>query len=244
MQIVILGAGISGCAVYLQLRKHLPKPTNGGEHSITIYEAYDTGQDITHTDRVQDSDIGGSAIHSSTLLVGGGLGVGANGLNVLKRLDEDLLRDFVRGGYVVQKWNMKGKDGSVLARISGSGSSPRSSSRGSAKNAASGESEMAMVGTSRHNLWRCLRVRVPNGDIVTKRVAGVVARPDGLNVVSFLDGSPSVEADLVIGADGLKSTARLALFPDAKEDPYPATYEYVRVTWSRFPLRVTRLTNH
>ncbi len=216
MKIAIIGAGISGCTAYLLLKKHLPKPDPAEDHSITIYEAYDTDKDTTHVER------GEGPTHSSTLIVGGGLGVGANGLNVLKRLDEDLLRDMVRGGYVVATMNMKSKDGKVLVRTQHAGGPPPP--------AGSQPRNMNMLASSRHSLWRCLRVRIPDSDIVTKRVVDVVAKPDGRNLINFADGSPPVEADLVIGADGLKSIAKRALFPDAKEDPFPAQYEYVPVT--------------
>lgn len=211
MKIVIIGAGISGCAAYLSLKKHLPKPLSAEPHAITVYEAYDKDGDAAA------SDLGHEATHSSTLVVGGGLGIGPNGLNVLKRLDQDLRLDVVRGGYVVPTMIMKRKNGSVLARLQPSGS-PLSGDE-------TAGNDMHMVGTSRHSLWRCLRLRVPDDAIVTKRVARVVANPDGCNLVSFVDGSPSVEADLVIGADGLKSTTKHALFPEADRDPFPARYE-------------------
>lgn len=52
MKIAIIGAGIAGCAVYLELKKHLPRSTSSSEdHEITIYEAYDTGKDVTSEDR-------------------------------------------------------------------------------------------------------------------------------------------------------------------------------------------------
>ncbi|PHH86990.1 hypothetical protein CDD83_9460 [Cordyceps sp. RAO-2017] len=197
MEIVILGAGISGCSAYLLLKKHLPKPLSAEPHSITIFEAH-------------DSEAG--ARSRSTLVVGGGLGVGANGLNVLKRLDEDLLLDVVRGGYVVPTMKMKAKGGALLARTQPGGGGEAGA-------------DMHMVASSRHALWTCLRARIPDGAIVTKTVARVVARPEGRNLVVFADGSPPVEADLVIGADGVKSVAKHALFPEADQDPFPPQYE-------------------
>ncbi|PFH62508.1 hypothetical protein XA68_13247 [Ophiocordyceps unilateralis] len=207
MKIVIVGAGVSGCATYLLLKKHLPKPLSAEPHDITIYEAYDTDKDTTPSARGQ------GPTHSSTLVVGGGLGVGANGLNVLKRLDEDILCDVVRGGYVVPTMNMKSKTGRVLARVQ-----PCGDGNGNADNG------MSMVASSRHWLWRCLRTRVPDDAIVTKRVSEVVANAQGRNVVRFADGTV-VEADMVVGADGLKSLAKHALFPEADGDPFPPLYE-------------------
>ncbi|KAF7590361.1 hypothetical protein BBP40_002964 [Aspergillus hancockii] len=208
MKIVIIGAGISGCAAYLQLRNHLPKPpAPEDDHEITIYEAYDTNKDTTCNEREGPT-------YSSTLIVGGGLGVGPNGLNVLKRLDEDLLHEIVRGEYVVPTSILKNKNGRELVRMDAS-DEPQLPN----------EPPMNMLGCSRHWLWRCLRMRIPDRDIVTKRVAGVVANADGRNVVRFADASPPVEADLIIGADGLKGIVKRALFPEAEEDPYPPQYE-------------------
>lgn len=210
MKIVIVGAGISGCTTYLELRKHLPKPPSGDDHSITIYEAYDAGIDTTSEDRGEDGPT-----HSSTLIVGGGLGVAGNGLNVIKRLDTELLREIVRDGYSTAIMNMKSRNGTVLVRMLPAG-----------KPATSGEGQksMNMVGCSRHSLWRSIRMKVPHEAIVRKRVSEVVAKQDGRNLVHFADGSSPVEADLVIGADGLKSSAKRAIFQD-KEDPYPPHYE-------------------
>lgn len=208
MKIAIIGAGISGCSAYLMLRKHLPKPLSADPHSITVYDAYDTEADTPAPAPGQGET------HSSTLVVGGGLGVGPNGLNVLKRLDEELLCDIVRGGYVVDTSMLKTKNGTVLARL-----------RAAASSSSSGDGRMCMVATSRHSLWRCLRSRVPHDAVVTKRVEAVTANPNGRNLISFVDGSQPAEADLVLGAEGLKSVTGRALFPEANQDPFPARYE-------------------
>ena len=215
MKIVIIGAGIAGCTAYLELQKHLPSSGSDSEanHEITIYEAYSTDVDVTSDQREEGTT------HSSTLLVGGGLGLAPNGLHVLRRLDEDLLRDVVRGGYVVGTSNLKNKNGSTLMRM-GWLSDASSSSEGG-----DDPEQMHMVACSRHSLWKTLRARIPDDRIVNKKISEVVSHADRRNVVRFADGSPPVEADLVIGADGVRSTAKLALFPDAEEDPYPPQYE-------------------
>lgn len=213
MKIVIIGAGIAGCAAYLQLRKHLPIPSDSeSNHEIIIYEAYSTDLDVTAEKRQQTQE---DNTHSSTLLVGGGLGIAANGLHVLRRLDEDLLKDVVCSGYAASKFNMKSKNGCQLVSIDATGQT------------SSGKQRMHMIAASRHSLWQALRSRIPDGHIINKRISKVVANPVGKNVIHFVDGSSSVEADLVIGADGIRSTAKRAIFPQAKEDPYPPKYEYV-----------------
>ncbi|KAF7554059.1 hypothetical protein G7Z17_g3157 [Cylindrodendrum hubeiense] len=206
MKIVIIGAGVAGCAAYLELRKHIPQIS-----SITIYEAYDTDKDTIAEQREH------GPTHSSTLLVGGGLAVAPNGLGVLQRLDEGLLRDVTRGGYVTSHSNLKDKNGNVLMRIE-----PNSDSQGDSARPAS---HMHAVACSRHSLWRCLRSRIPNEHIVNKMVTDITANADGRNFVRFVDGSDPVEADLVIGADGVHSTAKRALFPESPEDPYQPNYE-------------------
>lgn len=212
MKIVIIGAGISGLSAYLFLKKHLPRPSHpASDHTYVIYEAYDTNKDTTFGQRPS------SDIHSSTLKVGGGLGVGPNGINVIRRLDPELLKDIVTGGYAVSTYNMKSKNGKTLAQISSHASV--SVTKDDDKKTAN------TVAISRHNLWRSLRIRVPDNVIVNKRIHEVIAKPDGRNIIRFTDGSSPVEADLVIGADGLKSITKHALFPDTKGDVYPPQYE-------------------
>lgn len=209
MKIIIVGGGIAGCAVYLALQKHLPKPQGSEKHEIVIYEPYDMDINVTADQRSEE------ATYSSTLLVGGGLGVAPNGLRVLRRLDEELLKDVVRGGYVTATFNMKSKDSWSLFSMSSS------STDGSTQN----PRNLHMVATSRHAFWRALCARIPPQDITKRRISRVFANPNGRNLVEFADGSPSVEADLVIGADGVRSTVRKALFPDDEEDLYQPHYE-------------------
>ncbi|KAJ5620691.1 hypothetical protein N7510_004675 [Penicillium lagena] len=214
MKIVIIGAGIAGCTAYLELQKHLPSSATGTSHEITIYEAYSTDVNVTPDQR----NDGEGNTHSSTLLIGGGLGIAPNGLNVLRRLDEDLLRDVVRGGYVVSTSNLKNKNGSTLLCMK---PTPNASSEESGDD----PEKMHMVACSRHSFWKALRARVPDDRIINKKILEVVSHADKRNVIRFADGSPPVEADLVIGADGVRSTAKRALFPDAEEEPYPPQYE-------------------
>ncbi|EEA24710.1 hypothetical protein EYB25_004185 [Talaromyces marneffei] len=223
MKIVIIGAGISGLTSYLSLKKHLPRPSAPAtDHVYTIYEAYDTGKDSNFEQRLSSSGIGEANPHSSTLIVGGGLGIGPNGVNVLRRLDSEMLRDIVAGGYVVSKYNMKSKNGTLLMSLD----SQIPASDDDVVEVGSQQKMINSVATSRHSLWRCLRTRVPEGIIINKRISQIVSGSNnGPVIVRFEDGSKPVEADLVIGADGLRSITKNALFPDVKGEIYPPQYE-------------------
>lgn len=212
MKIVIVGAGIAGCTAYLELQTHLPNPS-GGNLEITIYEAYNTDLDMSPEERQ-----GMEEAHSSTLIVGGGLGIAPNGLNVLRRLNEDLLKDVVRHGYVTSTSNIKNKHGWTLLSMQPTGPESRSK-------VTDDPERMHMVACSRHSFWKSLRARIPDEHILNRRVNEVVIHDRGKNIVRFADGSPDVEADLVIGADGVKSTVKKALFPDAQGYSYPPQYE-------------------
>ena len=214
MKIVILGGGISGLSVYLFLQKHLPKPSPPAKpHEILIYEAYDT------TRGLHSKDAGSAYIPkpqtdydqtANSIAIGGGLGILGNGLNVLKRLDEDIFHDIVRNGHPLTNFKFSNSRGWTLLN------QPLQTENG-----------MTGVLVGRQAFWACIRDKVPDEAIVTKKVAAVVANVGNRrNVVQFVDGSPDVEADLIIGADGLRSIARKAVLgSDEKVDFHSPHYE-------------------
>ncbi|CAG8004562.1 unnamed protein product [Penicillium olsonii] len=209
MKIAIIGGGIAGCAAYLELRKHLPRSEASDPHEIVIYEPYDMSLNTTAEERTE------AHTHSSSLLVGGGLGVAPNGLRVLKRLDGELLKDVTRGGYVTSTSHMKNKNSWSLFSMTSSCTdydidNPRT---------------LHMVATSRHAFWRALCARVSPRDIANKRVIRVDTNPRGRNVIHFSDGSLPEDVDLVIGADGVKSTTRQAILPEDSRDEHRPHYE-------------------
>ncbi|XRM47046.1 hypothetical protein ABZX51_010054 [Aspergillus tubingensis] len=210
MKIIIIGAGISGCTAYLTLRKHLPPPPPSSppqDHEFTIYEAYPSPNQPTNP--------------TNKITIGGGLGIAPNGLRVLERLDESILRDAVTSGYMLDHTNLKDKHGTTLIQLPSSSSS----SSGSSESTGNRSKALHLLGTSRHNFWLALRRRIPENIIVyNKRVAGVIPHPTQRNTVTFVDGSEPVYADLVIGADGLRSVVRQSIF-DGEGDGDGPRYE-------------------
>ena len=190
MRIIIIGAGISGLTTYLFLRKHLP---NFPSHSITIYEAYDTSKLYSET---PSSDP--SADHFLVTAIGNALGIGLNGLNVLRRLDQGLLEEVLVRGCPVHNWRITNARGWKLVDVE----LPASTD---------GSIQMQSVMIARQALWEILRGHVPADAIVNRKVADVVIRKAKRNEVAFTNGSVE-EADLVIGADGLRSIVRTAMF--------------------------------
>ncbi|KAL3470925.1 hypothetical protein BJX99DRAFT_250843 [Aspergillus californicus] len=217
MKIIIIGGGIAGSTAYLELKKHLPphshEQESGHENEIKIYEAYDTEVNTIHADHNDNGNtIGdssdGNGDTRSTLVVGGGLGLFPNGLNVLKRLNVDILADVVRGGYAIAHQDLRSKNGTLLVRLDCTANPDQD------PDVDANGKRMHLLGTSRHSLWSSLWMRIPECDIETKR----------RNEVHFVDGSSSVEADLVIGADGVKGITKRALFPE-QEDIYEPEYQ-------------------
>ena len=79
---------------------------------------------------------------------------------------------------------------------------------------------------SRQRLWDCLREHVPDSAVADRKVvSGVVHDKDHRPVVQFTDGSPDLDADLIIGADGVRSVVKKSVTGDGKVDEYPAIYE-------------------
>jgi 2-polyprenyl-6-methoxyphenol hydroxylase-like FAD-dependent oxidoreductase len=204
MRIIIVGAGIAGLSTYLLLKKHLLGPTSNlnGHISITIYES--------HNSRIGTADEKGGPnsveeLSSSTPLVGGGLSIAPNGMRILREIDERLHDEITKRGFVIEHAVFRSARGWTLGKIRW----------GDMR-----EPEEFSVSIARHRLWECLRDAVGEDVIQYRRVAGVETGNTGKPVVSFADGSTE-EAELVIGADGVKSTVRKAIFGDK----YPLSSE-------------------
>lgn len=204
MKILIIGGGISGLSTYLFLKQHLPTSAHPAEqHEITIYENHDASRKLKRQLHSKDA----TEQTTNTIAIGGGLGLGPNGLNVLKRLNKDLFHDVVRSGHSISKWRMSCARGWELASVNIQTDE---------------EPPMKSVMIGRQTLWHCIREYVPDEVIVQQKITKVVAAVGRCPVISFADGSPDVEGDLVLGCDGLRSIVRTAIF---SEDEYPPKYE-------------------
>ena len=218
MKIIIVGGGIAGLTTYLYLRKYFP---DSSRHSITIYESHEPRSRLP-----QANDPGGSksinlgALSESTAIVGGGLGISPNGMRVLRSLDPSLHDQVLSQGFPVENFVFKGANGWSLGSFCTSDKNVRPA----------GEEENVCVASSRHGLWETLS-RYANdkereGVVKYKKVIGV-ERVEGsskirVKVVDSQGNEQVEEADLVIGADGVKSVVRKALFPN--ETQYDPTY--------------------
>ena len=196
MKIAIVGAGISGLTTYLFLKKLLPSVLPSSGAPLEIV--------IYEKHHAPNSRPG-----SGSTTVGGALGIAPNGLRVLRALDEDLFQKVVAQGYSISHFGMYNANGWELARIPATdfGSFP-----------------VHTVLISRQTFWECLRESIEDKAVGYANVTGVTRGDTQRPQILFANGS-DFEADLVIGADGVRSVVRKAITGNGKVDDYPPTYE-------------------
>lgn len=199
MKIVIVGAGVSGLATYLQLRKTLPAIET---HEISIYDSHQPQEDsISRT-------AGSENLTDSTAVVGNSIGLTPHSVRLLRYIDEDLYHLFKSRGYVSKSYTFRTARGHTLAVLSsGDGGSP----------------EEYTISCPRHELWRCLYEVVGKENVQHREVVGVDLEADR-SVIRFADGTSKI-ADLVIGADGVRSVVKQAIFGKEDEKSYAPIYE-------------------
>ncbi|KAI1351599.1 FAD/NAD(P)-binding domain-containing protein [Xylaria sp. FL0043] len=195
-KIAIIGAGISGLAQYLWLRK---VGLLGG-NSITIYEARDaqsTGATSTPNPETYNASV-----------IGGSIGLSATGSHVLKRLDQELYDEILRTGHIIRTWRLSNARGWTLATLP-----------------AGGENEkMVMIG--RETCCQIFRNRVPDEAIVRRKVIDVkLAEGNNKPMLVFQD-QKTEGYDFVIACDGIWSRTRRAMFGGQDGYPYDFAPRY------------------
>lgn len=212
MKIIIIGAGIAGLSSYIFLDKHLPRD-HLGDCSVKIYEAYDVKKmkyDAPGRKEVQDPQ---ADPLFTPKVIGNAIGLGKNGLAVLKRMDKDgrVLKQIQRKGNCVAKWRMCTARGWRI--VDANVQSP-------IKDLDNDDGKIAdTVMIARQVAWEVLRDQVLSIDenaVVKQKVSAIEYTADGKVMLHFIDGSKE-EADLVIGADGLRSIVRQTMFRDNQD---------------------------
>ena len=205
MKIIIIGAGISGLATYHYLHKHLPNPPSpASPHTISIYESYRPKS--SGTTAASDANPF-EALSTSTVAVGGGLGITANGMRVLRDLEPEIHKAVMEQGFPCEKVIFMGQNGWTLGM-------QETHDKGGC-DGPSARREVCVLST-RHGLWVCLMAAMPKGAVQYRKMVRVSERKSGKRVVRFEDGGEE-ECDLLIGADGVRSTVRKALFGEDEE---------------------------
>ena len=239
MKILIVGAGITGLSTYLSLHKHLSNP-HSHPHQIILLESHDTR--AIRQPSPCDGRQGESTTPNRTLFTpetaGSALGIARNGLACLSRVDGDgemarrvMARGFPMGrlvfdcarGWTLGEFEIGGGD---LERAEDHGQDGRDGKDGVVGEEDQEEKEKKkqlgpMLFITRRALWQelyhaAVRVARTEDVIVNKRLIEIETTESGQVLAHFADGTSDV-ADLVLGADGIRSTVRACMFRGEKE---------------------------
>ncbi|KAL5313066.1 hypothetical protein ACEPPN_019493 [Leptodophora sp. 'Broadleaf-Isolate-01'] len=212
--IAIIGAGVGGCTTYLFLQKHVvPHIPN---IKIHIYEAYPappylskstpSTRSPTHTINPEERpNLYSTPATNVTTATGGFLSFSPNGIRVLKSLDPEIYARIQAYSIEVDVFAFQISSGRMLGNFS------------------SGGKERYGHGTfmiNRAALHDAVLEKVRHEDISFGRKVARVVDGEKIVRVEFEDGG-SVEADLVVGADGVWGKTK-----DAIEECRGLTAEY------------------
>ena len=206
MKIIIVGGGIAACSTYLFFRQTFAQ--DPAKYEIKIYEKHAPRAKVSSSEDEPDSDSQDlEELSTSTAIVGGGLGISPNGARILSEISQDLYDDVAAQGFPCEKFIFRASRGWKLSET------PSTDGRGH-----------CCIASSRHGLWRCLSKAVGADAIEIKKVVRVIPRAGHqCPKVLFKDGGEEV-ADLIIGADGVKSVVKDGIF---SESEYRPIYELV-----------------
>lgn len=212
MRIIIVGAGVSGLSTYLLLEKRLP-PILGKTTRKLEFLIYDSHISIPAGTGAGAGGIGNTSILPPT------------SIKILQQIDPELYTLFKSQGFENHAFTIRSARGHTLAKL------PTTTT---AITATVDQKEEYAISCPHAVLKECLReiVRRRGQPILQGKVVDVELRGgeslDGNQKprVKFSDGRPAVEADLIIGADGVHSVVKRAVFgQEADERHYAPEFE-------------------
>lgn len=205
MKIIIVGAGVSGLALYLQLRKVLP---NTESHIIHVYESQNPRETVALGRSDSSLPSNQDDLTDSTAVVGNTIALAPNSVRLLNYIDNRLYTIFKTRGYTNHSYTFKTARGHTIAMT---------------PTGDNGSDEEYSVSCPRYGLWKCFHDIVGEDRIHYGKVIDVLL--DGKKpLVKFADGREE-DADLVVGADGVRSVVKRAIFGDENEHEYAPHYE-------------------
>lgn len=212
MRIIIVGAGVSGLSTYLLLEKLLP-PILGKTTRKLEFLIYDS-----HISIAEGAGAGAGGIGNTSILP-------PTSIKILQQIDPELYTLFKSQGFENHAFTIRSARGHALAKLP---------TKTTATTAEVDQKEEYAVSCPHAVLKECLReiVRRRGQPILHGKVVDVELRGgeslDGNQKprVKFSDGRPAVEADLIIGADGVHSVVKRAVFgQEADERHYAPEFE-------------------
>jgi 2-polyprenyl-6-methoxyphenol hydroxylase-like FAD-dependent oxidoreductase len=189
MKIVIIGAGISGLGTAISLLRYL-RPQLGSDLEVKVYDK----ARIKPAGEIEYSWHDHSDIRQNKRKnQGAAISLQANAFKVLRALDPELAERVHDTGLPCRGFTWKSASDWVL-----------------------GYEDLDAHLISRPVLIECLMGALPEDIVEYRTVENVVVEEGKKPMICFADGGEET-ADLIIGADGIRSPLRKALFGDGEE---------------------------
>lgn len=190
MKIIIIGAGISGLGTAISLRKYLQPQLGDNDLEVKVYDEarVKPAGDIDYSWH-DHSDIRQQKKKNQ----GAAISLQTNAFKVLRDLDPALAERVYATGLPCKGFTWKNASDWVL-----------------------GYEDLDAHLISRPALIECLMGALPDGIVQYRTVAHVMIEEDSRPTIRFSDGGEET-ADLVVGADGIRSPLRKALFGEGEE---------------------------
>lgn len=192
MKIIIIGAGISGLGTAISLRKYL-QPQLGNDDVLEV-KVYDEAR-VKPAGEIDYSWHDHSDIRQQkkTKNQGAAISLQSNAFKVLRDLDLTLAERVYASGLPCKGFTWKNASDWVL-----------------------GHENLDAHLISRPVLIECLMEALPEEIVQYRTVANVTIEEGSKPTIHFSDGGEET-ADLIVGADGIRSPLRKALFGEGEE---------------------------